>query len=167
MYRLVFPLVICLVASGQQELPQPFAVSAESSLYAVRGQFAGTLQVQAQRITVAVKSGSVLSTNADLGLQLRALVATATGTGWKRLAESEPQSLGAFDAGQRRELTDSMVFTVKLPSGAKPEESWLVFQFRRSDGTTTYACSERNLSGPDSLSARRAQQLRTFYPMAC
>ena len=167
MYRSVFLPLICALTLVQEESPQAFAVSSESSLYAVRGRLAGTLQVQPRRVTVVVRNGSVLSVAPDPGLQFRAVIATATPTGWKRVAESEPRSLGAFDAGQRRELTDSIVFTVKLPSGAKPEEHWLVFQFRRSDGTTTYACSDRNLSGPDSLSSARAQQLRTFYPLAC
>ena len=167
MYSFALLFLIHSLVFLQEEPPQAFAVSSESSLYAVRGRLVGTVQVHPQRVTVVVRNGSVLSIDADPGLQLRAVIATAIGTGWKRVAESEPQSLGAFDAGQRRDLTDSMVFTVKLPSGAKPDEHWLVFQFRRSDGTATYACSERNLAGPDSLSARRAQQLRTFYPLAC
>ena len=167
MHRLVLLLLVGSIAGSPQDATQPFAVSSESSLYAIRGRFAGTLQVQPERVRVVVKSGSVLSTVSDPAVQLRAVVATGTQRGWKRVAESKPHSLGAFDAGQRRELTDSIVFVVRIPTDAKPEQHWLVFQFRRSDGTTTYACSDRNLAGPDSLSAQRAEQLRTFYPLAC
>jgi len=167
MYRLVlWPLVGSLVFL-QQDSSQPFDVSSESSLYAVRGRLSGTVQVQPEQVRVVVRSGSVLSVVSDPRIQLRAAIAAGTQKGWRKVAESEPQLLGSFDAGQRRELTDSIVFTVRIPSDAKPEQHWLVFQFGRADGSTTYACSARNLAGPDSLSARRAEQLRAFYPLAC
>ena len=167
MNRLGPLFVLGCLLGPQQDTSREFAVSSESSLYAVRGRFSGSLQIQPEQVRVVVRSGSVLSAVADQEVQLRALIATGTQRGWKKVAESEPHPLGSFDAGQRRDLADSLVFEIRIPKDAKPEQHWLVFQFRRSDGTTTYACSERNLAGPDSLSANRAQQLRTFYPLAC
>ncbi len=164
--RLPFVVAI-LIAGVQQDSTKAFDVSSESSLYDVRGWFAGTFRVEPSQITIVVKSGSVLATRSDPRIQVRAIIAGPSGASWKKVGSSEPQVLGGFGAGERHEVTDSPVFRISTPRGFDAQQHWLVFQFGRSDGSTTYACSERNLAGPDSLSAQRAQQLRTFYPMAC
>jgi hypothetical protein len=158
---------LLLLTVRQQDSTKAFDVSSESSLYDVRGRFAGTFRLESSQLIVVVKSGSVLATRTDPRIELRAVIAGPTGGSWKKISSSEPQILGAFGAGERREFTDSLVFRISTPPGFEPQQHWLVLQFGRSDGSTTYACSDRNLAGPDSLSARRAQQLRTFYPMAC
>ena len=160
-------LELLLIPALWQDSTKTFDISSESSLYAVRGRLTGTLTVEPGQITVVVKGGSVLAATPDTRIQLRAVIAGPSGRSWRRIVLSEPQGLGSFRAKERHELKDSLVFRVATPSAFDPQHSWLVFQFGRSDGTTTYACSERNLAGPDSLSAQRAQQLRTFYPMAC
>jgi hypothetical protein len=169
-YRLVVLLSftsVGRVASGQQDSSRAFEISSEASQYVVKGRLTGTFRVQEAHLIVAVKSGSVLVAVADPGLMLRVIIAGPSGTSWRKVVESDPQSLGAFRGGERRDLSDSLVFSLPLPSDLNLQRHWLVFQFGRSDGSTTYACSDRNLAGPDSLSAGRAQQLRMFYPMAC
>jgi hypothetical protein len=162
------PLVVSLLVAGiPQDSTKAFDVSSESSLYDVRGRFVGTFRVEPSQITIVVKSGSVLATRADPRVEIRAIIAGPSRGSWRKVGSSEPQLLGGFGAGERREVTDSLVFRISTPSGFDAQQHWLVFQFGRSDGSTTYACSDRNLAGPDSLSAQRAQQLRTFYPMAC
>ena len=83
------------------------------------------------------------------------------------LRVSDPKPLGAFAAGERRELSDSLTLTVPFPTGFDPHHQWLAFQFGSSDASTTYACSEHNLLGPDSLSSQRAEQQHRFYELAC
>jgi len=160
-------VALLLVAARQQDPTTAFDVSSESSLYDVRGRLTGTIRLEPSQLTIVVKSGSVLAARPDSRIEVRAIIAGPSGTSWKKVGSSEPQVLGAFRAGERHDVTDSLVFRISTPSGFEPQDHWLVFQFGRSDGSTTYACSDRNLAGPDSLSARRAQQLRTFYPMAC
>lgn len=151
----------------QQDSARAFDVSSESSLYDVRGRLTGTLHVEPAQITVVVRGGSVFAARPDPRIELRAIIAGSGSRSWRKMASSESQMLGGFGAGERHELKDSLVFRIATPSGFDPQQHWLVFQFARSDGSTTYACSDRNLAGPDSLSTQRAQQLRTFYPMAC
>ena len=148
-------------------LSSTFDVSSESSLYVVRGQFAGSAYLGPRKVVIAIKRGSVLATVADPNILLRAVIAGTGVRGWRKVSESEPQSLGAFNAGERKELTDSLVLNIPLARDFDPQRHWLAFQFALSDAGTTYACSARNLAGPDSLSAERARQLRTFYPLAC
>lgn len=167
-FRIVLlTMLLAEAAPSQQDSAQAFDVSSEASLYVVRGRLVGTFQAQSPVLRVVVKSASIFTLMADSRLQLRAVVAGASGTGWRKVLTSEPEALGAFGAGERRELRDSIVFTLSVPPGMDLQQHWLVFEFGRSDGSTTYACSERNLAGPDSLSARRAHQLRTVYPLAC
>ncbi len=148
-------------------LVSTFDVSSESSLYAVRGQFAGSVQLGPSQAAVVIKSGWVLAVTADPNIVLRAIIAGPSSRGWRKVSESEPQSLGAFNAGERKRLIDSLVFSIPFTRDLDPQRHWLAFQFAFSDGSTTYACSARNLAGPDSLSAERALQLRTMYSLAC
>ena len=152
---------------GSQDSVRAFDISSESSLYVVRGRLSGTYQLRPGQLTVTVSSGSVLATQADTSIQLRALVAGAGQGGWKKLAASDPVSLGTWKAGERHQLTEPLTLQVSLPASFDPSRAWLVFQFARSDGNTTYACSDQNLAGPDSFAAARAEQLKRFYPAAC
>jgi hypothetical protein len=156
-----------LLASISQNSSKTFDVSSESSLYDVRGRVNGAFHIEPSLVRVVVRGGSILSTRAELRVEVRAILAGPSGSSWRKIASSEPRSLGAFEASERRTLTDSLVFSIPIQSGFDPQQHWLAFEFGRSDGSSTYACSDRNLAGPDSLSARRAQQMRTFYPMAC
>ena len=155
------------VSSGPDLVIQPFDISSEASLYDVRGRLTGGVYLRSDRVTITVQNGSVMVVQGDSRIQLSALIAGPTARGWSIVAQSESRDLGRFAAGERRPLTDSLVFHIVLPSGLDLQHHWLAFQFATSRGTTTYACSERNLAGPDSLAATRAQQLRTFYPAAC
>jgi hypothetical protein len=146
---------------------RPFQASSEASRYIVRGQLAGTIAIQQGHLQIVVTSGSILSLDPDSAIHLRAFIAAATDRGWARLSTSEPHSLGAFAAGERRELAESLTFTVPLPSTFDPEHQWLAFQFSRSDSSTAYVCLEHNLMGPDSLSFSRAEQQRRAYELAC
>ena|SRR5437762_7228688 len=160
-------IAILLTAAAQQDSVKTFDVSSESSLYEVRGRLSGSIRFEPSQLMVIVRSGSVFAASPDSQIELRAIIAGASGNAWKKVVTSEARPLGAFGPRERHELKDSLVFALPIPAGFDPQQYWLVFQFAKSSASTTYACSDRNLAGPDSLSARRAQQLRTFYPIAC
>lgn len=155
------------VAEPSPSQTRPFQVSSETSHYAVHGHFAGTFTIQRDDVLVVVTAASIVSILADSQIQLRALLAGSGAKGWAILSTSTPASLGSFADNERRDLGAALRFTLPLPSGFDPRRDWLAFEFDRSDRSTTYACADHNLMGPDSLASPRAEALQRSYETTC
>jgi hypothetical protein len=149
-----FVLLLCCSVSGCAGTPAPtttaepvvmhraFEASSERYKAGVRGSLYGHLQLEHDLLTVVVERGDVFSytrlSRTQLTIGIRACPTRdhqpsgIKRTSWRTTnrLRSEPVSLGPALAGERRQLTDSIVLTLQLPRGIDLKLHELRFDLR-------------------------------------